>query len=77
MQNEACHAYEVSNDELFNQEPYLENAEEESESERGVKVRVRVGVSRNEKGFFILAPIFSSDAGVFFFGLLTFCFFIT
>ena len=35
MQSGSCHAYEVSNDELFNQEPYLGNAEEESESESG------------------------------------------
>ena len=35
MRSGGCHAYEVSNDELFNQEPYLGNAEEESESKSG------------------------------------------
>ena len=33
MQSGACPAYKVSNDELFNQEPYLGDAVEESGSE--------------------------------------------
>ena len=35
MQSEACHAYEVSNDELFNQESYLGDTVEKRGSDFG------------------------------------------
>ena len=43
MQSEVCHAYEVSNDELINQEPYSGDAGMRR-SISGVRLGVRLGM---------------------------------